>query len=137
MPLGDGVPMVVNSMTRRMRAAWPLALVPALLAAALAAPEQATPPTALGSAFALHGARSNPASRRVSISFTLAERGPATLELLDVAGRRLMSRDVGDLGPGPHVLTLDREVASLGTGVYLVRLRQGSRFAAGKLCVIR
>jgi galactose oxidase-like protein len=105
----------------------------------LAWPPVATgvPPTAASAAFALQGARPNPASRELSISFVLAERGPAMLELLDVAGRRQLVREVGELGPGPHVLRLDREVAGLPAGVYLVRLRQGSRVAAGKICVIR
>lgn len=121
-----------------------LALLVGVLAPASAQPQEGAwrdlglvPPTAASAAFALKGARPNPASRELSISFALAERGPAMLELLDVTGRRQLVREVGELGPGPHVLRLDREVAGLPAGVYLVRLRQGSRVAAGKICVIR
>ena len=44
---------------------------------------------------------------------------------------------VGDLRAGPHVVELDREISRLATGVYMVRLRQGPRVAATKICVVR
>ena len=107
---------------------WALAFEP---------PATDVPPAPAGTAFALSAPRPNPARRQLSISFTLTSRGPAMLELLDLTGRRLLARDVGSLGPGPQVVTLDREVARLATGVYLVRLREESRIATTKLCVIR
>jgi hypothetical protein len=88
-------------------------------------------------AFALGPARPNPAARHLAISFTLAKRGPATLELLDVTGRRLLTHAVGDLGVGSHEVELDRDIVGLETGVYLVHLRQGARTAASKICIVR
>jgi hypothetical protein len=95
------------------------------------------PPVPATTAFALNGARPNPAGRNLSVSLTLAGQGPATLELLDLTGRRIVTRELGSLGPGPQTVTLDREVTQLVAGVYLVRLREGSRLATIKLCVIR
>ena len=104
---------------------------------AFAPPTSVPPPLPATTAFALNEPRPNPARRQLSISLTLAGHGPATLELMDLTGRRLLAREVGNLGPGPQVVRLDREVAQLATGVYLVRLREGSRLATTKLCVIR
>jgi hypothetical protein len=97
----------------------------------------AVPPVPSDAVFALQSVRPNPAVRRLAVSFSLAERGAASLELLDIHGRRLAARDVGNFGPGPHTIDLDREVANLATGVYLVRLREGARLASTKICVLR
>jgi hypothetical protein len=69
------------------------------------------------------------------VHFTLPSAAPATLEVLDVAGRRLASREVGGLGPGPHDLVLN--VASgWRPGLYLVRLRQATRSLTAKAVVV-
>jgi len=81
--------------------------------------------TAERPAFALLGARPNPArAGAFSVAFVLADDGPAVLEVLDVGGRRLVGREVGALGPGPHALNLGAD-RRLPPGIYLVRLRQG------------
>jgi hypothetical protein len=49
---------------------------------------------------------------------------------MDVAGRRLASRDVRGLGPGRHRLELRDD---LPVGVYLVRLTQSSRVGTTKV----
>ena len=75
---------------------------------------------------ALGSVRPNPASARSLVAeFTLANDGPARLELLDVMGRVAASREVGNLGPGRHSLTLS-EGRHLAPGVYLLRLSQGN-----------
>ena len=55
------------------------------------------------------------------VQFTLPDAAPATLELLDLAGRRLWSQDVGPYGGGTHVLHFypERDGAP---GMYLLRL---------------
>lgn len=76
-------------------------------------------------AFALTNAGTNPVrDGRVQMRVTLPAGTPASLELLDVGGRRIASREVGSLGAGQHMVELaaGRRLAS---GLYIVRLRQG------------
>lgn len=57
---------------------------------------------------------------------TLRGSEKASIDVLDVAGRRMLSRTLDGFGPGAHVIELLRGVRIAG-GVYLVRLRQGDR----------
>jgi hypothetical protein len=76
---------------------------------------------------ALEGARPNPAhGGSMNVWFTLASREAATLELIDIAGRRVARRQVGALGPGPHLVTLGPSLR-LKSGLYFLRLVQGER----------
>ncbi len=74
---------------------------------------------------ALAGLRPNPATSGAAVSFTLPVKAPATLELVDVAGRRVLAREVGGLGPGSHVVDLDG-AGRVPAGLYFIRLRQGA-----------
>jgi len=85
---------------------------------------------------ALDGLRPNPASGALTVSFSLAASEPASLEVLDVTGRRVMQRDVGSLGAGPHMLKLG-ETGSLQPGVYWLRLRQGETLLRARGAVVR
>jgi hypothetical protein len=77
----------------------------------------------------------NPARGDAFASFTLGGRGPATLEVFDLAGRRLTTREVGGLGPGTHRLPL--AIGSrLEPGIYLVRLRQADGVNTGRGVVV-
>ena len=55
---------------------------------------------------ALGGARPNPAHGSINVWFTLANREPAALEMIDIAGRRVTRREVGSMGAGPHLVNL-------------------------------
>jgi hypothetical protein len=79
-------------------------------------------------AFALLGAAPNPARSGIRVSFTLAEAGAVRIDLLDLAGRRVLARDFGSLAAGAHVERLDH--GGLAPGTYFVRLRQSGRTAA-------
>ena len=79
------------------------------------------PPSAPSSL--LVAAQPNPSSREFGVSFTLASREPARIDIFDAAGRRLVSRDVGSLGVGTHVLRLGVG-RPISPGVYLLRLTQ-------------
>ena len=95
-------------------------------------------PAAGGAAFALGGAWPNPArGAGFSISFSLPDGAPATLELLDLNGRRILSREVGGLGAGSHVWPLQRESAGLAAGIYVVRLSQSGRSATSKVVLVK
>jgi hypothetical protein len=85
--------------------------------------------------FALHGTLPNPSGPDLRIAFTLPEAAPATLELLDLAGRRLESQEVGSLGPGRHVVQLGRR-GSVPSGLYVVRLTRAGRSLTMKAVVI-
>jgi hypothetical protein len=67
------------------------------------------------------------------VSFNLPSDHPASLDLIDVAGRRVATRAVGALGAGEHVMSLN-ERALLG-GVYFVRLSQDGRSVTTRAAV--
>ena len=86
-------------------------------------------------AFSLAGAVPNPArGARLTFAFALPDGAPATLELLDVAGRRVAEREVGALGAGAHTAELapGRRVAP---GVYLARLTRAGESRVARVAV--
>lgn len=76
-------------------------------------------PSALG----LDPVSPNPLFGRLAVSFTLPSATPARLELIDLAGRRLVSRDVGAMGLGAHRVDLG-DGSAYPAGLYFVRLTQ-------------
>ena len=75
----------------------------------------------------LRGATPNPASAgRFVVRFTLRDGSAARLDLIDIAGRVVRTRDVGAMGPGSHALDLGAGEA-LRPGVYFIRLRQAGQ----------
>lgn len=86
--------------------------------------------------FALAGARPNPASSRdCRITYSLAEAGPAQLELFDVNGRRVTALEVGANGIGEHVARL-AHLEGAGAGIYWARLHQGTRTATARVVLV-
>jgi hypothetical protein len=81
----------------------------------------------------LAGARPNPSTGDLFLALELADATPAILDVIDVGGRRVFERSVGVLGPGEHVLRIDR----LAPGLYFARLRQAGRQVTAKLVVTR
>jgi Bacterial Ig-like domain (group 3)/FG-GAP-like repeat len=85
---------------------------------------------------ALAGARPNPSrASRLTIQFTLPAAGSATLDLLDVSGRRIASREVGGLGAGPHAIDLGSG-GRIEPGIYMVRLRQAGAVRTRRVTVL-
>jgi hypothetical protein len=90
-----------------------------------------------GTSFALRPVQ-NPVSGGVlTVSFSLPKNAPASLEILDLGGRRVAREEVGGFGAGTHVLTLRQLQGKLGEGVYMVRLTQGGRSVTTKVSVIQ
>jgi hypothetical protein len=87
-------------------------------------------------ALALEGALPNPAVGALNVAFTLPRSGRASLELLDIAGRQLAEREVGDLGAGRHLVRLN-ESRRTPPGVYWLRLTQSDRSLVKRAVVIR
>ena len=90
----------------------------------------------LPGALALMGARPNPAHGSLRIAFALPSVAPATLELIDIAGRRVARRDVTSLGPGHHELAFDSP-AHLKAGLYFVRLAQAGQVLTARVVLMR
>lgn len=90
-------------------------------------------PGAARLALALHP---NPAQRSLRVAFTLPDAAAARLELFEVSGRRVVARDVGEFGPGAHVLPLGNGM-TLAPGVYLLRLTQGARAITARAIVLK
>jgi hypothetical protein len=87
-------------------------------------------------AFALDPVWPNPSrGGAVAAQFRLGRLGSASLELIDVAGRRLAVREVGSLGPGRHRLDLTMG-RPLPPGLYLLRLRQDANVRVARVIVI-
>jgi hypothetical protein len=78
----------------------------------------------------------NPALRAFGVSFTLPDARPARLEIYDVSGRRILSREVGAMGAGAHVLRLD-ETSRLASGLYWLRLVHPQRTLVARAAIVR
>jgi len=85
---------------------------------------------------ALASAQPNPTHGEATVVFTLPGDETARIEIVDVRGRRVQTRDLGSLGPGTHTLRI-AERGGLAAGVYLVRLSYGARTLTGKMAVLR
>ncbi|WP_412062454.1 PQQ-dependent sugar dehydrogenase [Rubrivirga sp. IMCC45206] len=81
--------------------------------------------------FGLGAVYPNPARARATVHVTLAPGAEATLEVLDVLGRRIAT--VHPNASGPVALDLD----GVPAGTYLVRLREGDQRATQRLTVVR
>jgi DNA-binding beta-propeller fold protein YncE len=87
-------------------------------------------------AFALDPVRPNPVrGSALTMHFTLASAAAASLELLDMAGRRVSAREVGQLGAGRHALDFGAG-RSLAPGIYVVRLQQGTNVKVVRAAVL-
>jgi len=73
---------------------------------------------------------------RLRVKFTLRDGGPARVELMDVAGRVVSTRQVGGLGPGTHALDLP-EGGTLRPGIYFLRLTQRGSEVRGRAAVMK
>ncbi len=89
-----------------------------------------------GLALALAGARPNPAREGLVVAFTLPTAAGGRLEVVDVSGRRMLSRSLAGLPAGSHQLRLD-DGTRLAPGIYLLRLSQGERSLTARACVVR
>ena len=80
----------------------------------------------------------NPSHGELRVSFSLAEGGPGTLALIDIAGRSVSERRVKWSSVGGARQTVDlAEGASLAAGVYFVRLTQGGRSIVRRVRIVR
>jgi hypothetical protein len=88
----------------------------------------------MGLELALGGLLPNPAVGALVVSFTLPTGDSATLEMIDVTGRRVLARNLTSLMPGRHTLRLGEGVPS--AGVYFIKLTQGARTITARAVVL-
>jgi hypothetical protein len=86
--------------------------------------------------FALEPVRPNPSHGAIAVEFMLPSTRPATVELLDISGRRVELRLLVTPGIGRSIVQLAPERV-LAPGLYWVRLRQENRVATARVAVIR
>ena len=94
------------------------------------------PPGSATTSLAIRGVRPNPSVGPLSVAFTLPDASPARIDVIDLAGRRVLGRDLAGLGPGSHVVSFP-EAATLPAGVYTIRLSQAGRSVAARSIVMR
>lgn len=83
----------------------------------------------------LHGVRPNPVTGDSKVAFELAGDALARLELLDVAGRRVLVRPLDGLQPGAHVVALNPGRVPIRAGLYFLRLSQAGRVITRRVVV--
>jgi hypothetical protein len=73
---------------------------------------------------------------RLRLGITLESAGPARVDLLDIAGRVIGTRQLASLAAGPNEIEL-ASAGALAPGVYFIRLRQGVREVRCRAAIIR
>jgi hypothetical protein len=68
-------------------------------------------------------------------TFVLLDAGPAKLEVFDVPGRRVLTRDLTALAAGRRTVTLG-EGRALSPGIYVLRLSQVGREASARVVTL-
>jgi hypothetical protein len=79
----------------------------------------------------------NPARGDLGLAFVLPAPGEPTLELLDLAGRRVLERSLGALSAGPHAVTLAGATTALAPGVYFIRLAYAHETLTRRVAISR
>jgi hypothetical protein len=111
----------------------------ALLRAELAPAVVGVGPRAPALAIALHAARPNPSAGTAALPFTLPAAGDATLEVIDVAGRRVRTIVRGAFAAGDHGAAWDlRDDAGrrVRPGLYFLRLAAAGSVASRRLVAL-
>lgn len=106
----------------------------------LGSPVGVEPEVGLGGNLWLAPPRPNPSNALITLSFSLSRRGPASLELFDVLGRRLCRWMWSDLAPGLHTVEWDGRHANgsaLAPGIVMCRLSAEGQVRTRKLVIER
>jgi hypothetical protein len=81
----------------------------------------------------------NPFSGTTSLRFRLPVEGEVRMELFDVTGKRVASRNLGSLAAGEHIVSLESrtEGRPLPSGVYFCRVTASGETATRKVTIAR
>ncbi len=77
----------------------------------------------------------NPANDKFSVALDMAQSENVSMDVLDITGKVILSKDLGTLGIGQNLQMLD--VSGLEAGIYLVNITVGTNQATTKLSVTR
>lgn len=92
------------------------------------------PPAPPPARFELLGSRPHPARGGIlNIAVVILDEGPAILEVFDLAGRRMGTREIP---PAPGEATVTFDTRAWQQGVYLARLSQAGRSASARVVVV-
>lgn len=86
--------------------------------------------------FGIESPRPNPSASGMVVAFTLDSSEPASLELIDAAGRVVVAEANLNLGPGRHVHNLWK-ADRLRPGFYVLRLQQMERLVTTSAIIVR
>ncbi|MCH8558186.1 MAG: T9SS type A sorting domain-containing protein [Balneolia bacterium] len=98
-------------------------------------PPVSSPPGEIVQEFTLEQNYPNPFNPTTTISFTLPEASPVTLEVFNMQGQRVATLLNTSMGAGLHNVSFD--AASLSSGIYLYRLTAGSFSATNKMMLVK
>ena len=84
----------------------------------------------------IHAPTSHGVTDGFRVDVTLVDESAARLEVLDVTGRVVLSREIGSHGAGEHTFDLAAG-ERLAQGIYFLRLRQGMSEARTRVVVVR
>jgi hypothetical protein len=76
-----------------------------------------------------------PASRDMNVSFTLDEASEISMDIVNIAGQMVMTRDLGPRSVGSHAETID--VSSFNEGIYLLKFKSGNSISTSKIKIAR
>ncbi|MEO5987837.1 MAG: T9SS type A sorting domain-containing protein [Candidatus Eisenbacteria bacterium] len=77
----------------------------------------------------------NPSRHGFQARFSLPRASRASLEVVDIGGRMVRHLQVGDMGPGMHLIELGRD-RLLRAGVYLVRLSEDGQSVTQRVSIL-
>jgi len=80
--------------------------------------------------------RPNPTNFDCWVSLDLPTSTPANLQVLDSAGRRVYSKEVGSLGPGRHSINIGPEL-KLKPGLYFIRIAQSGQEVTSRIAIVK
>jgi hypothetical protein len=83
----------------------------------------------------LENLRPNPCRGALEVEFASATAGSASLELLDLGGRRVLAAPLGVLAPGRYHRHIELS-KGLGPGVYFMRFVSGARSSVRKVVLL-
>jgi hypothetical protein len=92
-------------------------------------------PGTLPNAFVLNQNYPNPFNPTTTISFSLPSNSPVRLEVYDILGRTVESRDLGALAAGSHEIEYD--ASNLASGVYLYRVVTNTTSLTRKMVLMK
>jgi len=77
----------------------------------------------------------NPSNGMITVSFIMETAGSASLEIYDMGGRLAGILASGELGPGEHSVSWQRD-SGIATGIYMLRLKTGGNQSVSRLVLL-